>query len=292
LLELIFHGRRKHTDLDAENGGAIINGSATILNDWHLAGSEGGAAAAKNARNAKKEIAKAENNNGKGKSNANGKSKANGNESTDANAVPNILEMIEENAGDDAGAESDGVDTVDPDRPAAYAVLLAEKETAKNLNCEVDEVHSLLANLERLSGTSGSNGSANGSNGSENGSSGGTNNSNTNSDASATTFGFQGYGRRSAFRLYSSFPSKVKLRFFDKGADELAEKDLFLRALVPLCRRNQGVFTVDTLKVIKELNSLYQKELKAYEREKRYEPGFRTLYDKLDYLHLKRVFQE
>ncbi|CAD7935235.1 unnamed protein product [Amoebophrya sp. A25] len=91
------------------------------------------------------------------------------------------------------------------------SIVLNEKETARVLGCETDEVHSLLANLERLSGD--------------------------------------------AFRLYSSFPATLRMRFFGVTPEELSEKDIFLRELLPLCRTNSGVRTIDTLAAIKALNS-------------------------------------
>lgn len=93
---------------------------------------------------------------------------------------------------------------------SSYAVLLNDKETARHLNTEVDEVHSLLANLERISGSS--------------------------------------------FNLYSSFPAKIRLRFYNKSPDDLQKKDLFLRELLPLARTISGVHTIDTLKCIKHLS--------------------------------------
>eukprot|EP00392_Amoebophrya_sp_AT5.2_P001528 g1530.t1 len=133
-------------------------------------------------------------------------------------AVDKLLDLIfnkkrrhallksDEAADDDAAAQGSAGGGAN-----ASSVVLNEKETARILGCEPDEVHSLLANLERLSGD--------------------------------------------AFRLYSSFPAKVKLKFFgkDAGPDALLQKDIFLSQLLPLCRVNQGVHSVDTLQAIKKL---------------------------------------
>ncbi|CAD7924530.1 unnamed protein product [Amoebophrya sp. A120] len=128
-------------------------------------------------------------------------------------AVDKLLELIFNKKRRHAMLKTEDSDN-DVESNACSSVVLNEKETARILGCETDEVHSLLANMERLSGD--------------------------------------------AFRLYSSFPAKVKLRFFGKTEDEkspeqLMERDLFLAQLLPLCRVNAGVYSFDTLKAIKQL---------------------------------------
>lgn len=90
-----------------------------------------------------------------------------------------------------------------------YSVLLPTKDTCNKLGCEEDEIHSLLATLERLS--------------------------------------------NNAFVLYSRFPGRIKLRFYDTPPQEIAETDIFLRQLLPLCRQNSGVYTFDTVQTLKQL---------------------------------------
>jgi len=90
-----------------------------------------------------------------------------------------------------------------------YCVSFDEKEASREMNCSVDELHSVLAHLSRYA--------------------------------------------KGHVSLLSSFPTKLKLRFFRTDPAELEKVDPLLRKVLPLTKQVAGVFTLDTAKALATL---------------------------------------
>mmetsp|Transcript_9438 Transcript_9438/g.16917 ORF Transcript_9438/g.16917 Transcript_9438/m.16917 type:complete len:1531 (-) Transcript_9438:56-4648(-) len=83
-----------------------------------------------------------------------------------------------------------------------YSVAFEERDMAKHLNCELDELHSVLAQFA--------------------------------------------YRAKSHVMLYSKFPTKMKLRFFNTDPAELVKIDPLLRDVLAIAKERGGVHTIET----------------------------------------------
>jgi hypothetical protein len=54
-------------------------------------------------------------------------------------------------------------------------------------------------------------------------------------------------------KLFSSFPTKLKMRFFKTDVAELTKQDAFLRKVLPLAKCREGVYTMETAHAISQL---------------------------------------
>jgi len=90
-----------------------------------------------------------------------------------------------------------------------YYVALEEAEMARTLNCQRDELHSILAHLAHHAGRQ--------------------------------------------VLLFSSFPTKMKLRFFRSDPVHLAQQNSLLRQILELTKKTAGVYTFETARALAEL---------------------------------------
>jgi len=88
-------------------------------------------------------------------------------------------------------------------------VALEEAEMARTLNCQRDELHSILAHLAHQAGRQ--------------------------------------------VLLFSSFPTKMKLRFFRSDPVQLAKQNSLLRQILELTKKTSGVYTFETAKALAKL---------------------------------------
>jgi len=117
------------------------------------------------------------------------------------------VESLREDALDNAEDLDEVPEVRDGFRP--FYVSFEERDMARELNCETDELHSMLVHLAHKA--------------------------------------------KGKLQLFSSFPTKLKLRFFLTDAEALAERDPLMRKVLPFAKKVAGVHTIESAQAVAQM---------------------------------------